>query len=154
MKSLENYITEAKNPIQGGVKSGDEFWILFPGSNKPEQVKVIRVKEMPDGDGPDDVRIYLDKNKNSIVYFDAYIGDIEYADLDHAFAFYKKNDERGYKKIIFGKTKEDIQATLDGKYGDQLESLMKEIEEKQAELDKLNQNLEKLTKKAKLDLND
>ena len=156
MKSLKEYINninesklDAENPLSK-AKVGDKFFItLLKYEDKYAEIKIADIKK---------------KDENNFKYWGFRLEDnsldIEWLVIGNEFygkyemdgnfcrAIFKNNT--GPACALIGKTKEELQNEIDGQYGDTLKTLAKEIEEKQKELNDLNDKLVKLTSKIKL----
>lgn len=149
MKSLKEFVNESKNPVKGGVKVGDKLWVLCNRNNYtiPYELTITSIFEVP-GD-EDEFRLEFEDNDADIRSFCVYTGEIDYDELDHAYCHYSTGDRKvGW--VIFGRSKEDLKDSLESRYGEQIKSLTKEINDKQKEIDELQKKLDKLLDKVNI----
>lgn len=146
MKTILNYINESKNPVKGGVKVGDKLWVLCNRNNYKNPIEITIKSVIPIPGDEDEYKLEFDHNEADIKSFSVYTGDIDYSELDYGYCLYFTGDSRkGY--VIFGKSIEDLKDSLESRYGEQIKSLTKEINDKQEEINNLQVKLDKLLDK-------
>ena len=134
MKSLTSLLNESKNPVKGGVKAEDKLWVLCNRNDykNPIELTIKSVTALAD----DECKLEFDPNDADIKSFYVYTGNEDFEGLDHGDCLYFTGDRRhGY--VIFGKSIEDLKSSLESRYGEQIKSLTKEINDLQVKLDKL-----------------
>ena len=152
MKSLKEFVNEAKNPAKGGFKSGDKLWVLTNRNNykNPIELTIKSVTDVSGPNSPDEYRLDFDNNDADIKSFEVYTGNEEYDELYHACCHYFTGDRKnGW--VIFGRSKEDLKDSLESRYGEEIKELTKEINDKQEEMNVLQQKLLKLLYKINID---
>lgn len=166
MKTLQKYITEAKNGIIEGLKPGETIYIWCPSkSDKPVQVKIKDIEKFGKGQN---YYITLDKEvfgSNAIDYSVASDGargmrdsEIKNSDPVNSPIYNGRLDdeENPYNglQVIFARSKEEIKDMVDSSYADKLAAKQKEAEELYSKYEKKINEIREFVEKMRVDLSD
>ena len=162
MKNLQEKITEgliveaaAKNVHN--PRKGSTVYLLKDGESKIIKATVTDVKKikMEKGSRFDSfyIYIYLSDNEYKIDhYLEYHFGSIEYKDENEQVQVHSFGEEIG--DVYIGTSKDVIQALINTKGKKNLESILKQIEQKEAELEELMKKKQKAEAEANLEINE
>lgn len=153
MKSLSNFIFESS---QEYIKSGDIIYLMKRGDKKPISVKVANVSKTANFY----LAIELDNNSYGINMIEVKCFD-DVNSLDELLQDnttvlgYKDNKSSNNSEWLwFSTSKEGIKKSLENKYGDQLNSLIKDLNNKQDEINNIKKQIEELQSKMEVDMSE
>ena len=147
MKSLQEFINEQKN-FTKGLKKGDKIYVVVSnewGTSDMKPFEVTIIDKTP--------------NKSDTVYYEWY--DVSKNDYHITSILINTNDDevkhlhtfatgKHLMEVFIGRSVEDLEELLNSKYGDQIKDITKKIEKAQAEVNKLNNQLNDIIKKSTL----
>ena len=162
MKNLQEKISEGLI-IEGAAKNvhnprkGSTIYLLKDGEEKIVKATVTDVKKVkiPQGGRYNSfyIYIYLSDNEYKIdSYMEYHFGSIEYKDEDEQVQVHSFGDEIG--NVYIGTSKEVIQGLINSTGKKALDNILKQIEQKEAELEELMQKKQKAEREANLEINE
>jgi len=156
-KINEGLITEAAAKNVHNPRKGSTIYLLKDGESKIVKATVTDVKKikMEKGGRFDSyyIYIYLSENEYKIDnYMEYHFGSIEYKDENEQVQVHSFGGEIG--NIYIGTSKEVIQEFINTKGKNKLESILKDIEKKEAELEELMKAKQKAEREANLEINE
>ena len=162
MKNLQEKISEGLI-IEGAAKNvhnprkGSTIYLLKDGKDKIVKATVTDVKKikMEKGGRANSfyIYIYLSDNEYKIdSYMEYHFGSIEYKDEDDQVQVHSFGDEIG--NVYIGTSKEVIQEFINSTGKKALDNILKQIEQKEAELEELMQKKQKAEREANLEINE
>ena len=154
-KISENLIVESNAKNVHNPRKGSTIYLLKDGESKIVKATVTDVKKikMEKGSRFDSfyIYIYLSDNEYKIDhYLEYHFGSIEYKDENEQVQVHSFGEEIG--NIYIGTSKEVIQEFINTKGKNKLESILKDIEKKEAELEELMQRKQKAESEANLEI--
>lgn len=147
MKSLKEFINEQKN-FTKGLKKGDKIYVVVSNEWGTSDMKPFKVTIIGKTANKADTGYYewydVSENDYDITSILINVNDDELDHL-HTFATGKRIME-----VFIGRSVEDLEELLNGKYGDQIKDITKKIEKAQQEINNLNTQLNNIIKKSTL----
>ena len=142
-KISENLIVEAAAKNVHNPRKGSTVYLLKDGESKIIKATVTDVKKIKmEKGGRADYKVDH--------YMEYHFGSIEYKDEDEQVQVHSFGEEIG--NIYIGTSREVIQEFINTKGKDKLESILKDIEKKEAELEELMQRKQKAESEANLEI--
>lgn len=156
-KINENLIVEANAKNVHCPRKGTTIYLLKDGDSKIVKATVTDIKKvkMEKGSRFDSyyIYIYLSKNDYNIEnYMEYHFGSIEYNNENEQVHLHTFGDEIG--NIYIGTSKEVIQEFINSDGQKKLEKILKDIEQKEAELEELMKKKQKYEHDANLEINE
>lgn len=154
-KISENLIVESNAKNVHNPRKGSTVYLLKDGESKIVKATITDVKKikMEKGGRADSfyIYIYLSDNEYKVdQYMEYHFGSIEYKDENEQVQVHSFGEEIG--NIYIGTSKEVIQEFINTKGKNKLESILKDIEKKEAELEELMQRKQKAESEANLEI--
>jgi hypothetical protein len=156
-KINENLIVEANAKNVHCPRKGTTIYLLKDGDSKIVKATVTDIKKvkMEKGSRFDSyyIYIYLSKNDYNIEnYMEYHFGSIEYNGENEQVHLHAFGDEIG--NIYIGTSKEAIQEFINSDGQKKLENILKNIKQKEAELEELMKKKQKYEHDANLEINE